>query len=107
MRLAAIDRASTLGLCRTSRCAGRPERKLWTTTTRNWLPLVAKVGEAIDRHRAGELDPFDVDHVLYHYSRSAKELWKFCNLTPVEIAAKIIRAEPPTDWWERGAPRSD
>ncbi|MCB0910605.1 MAG: hypothetical protein KDB60_03190 [Propionibacteriaceae bacterium] len=69
--------------------------------------LVARVAEAIDRHRAGELDPFEVDHVLYHYSRSAKELWKFCNLTPVEIAATIIRTEPPTDWWERGAPRSD
>lgn len=67
--------------------------------------LVAQVGEAIDRHRAGELDAFDVDRVLFQYSRAAKELWKFCNLGRVEIAAAIIRERPPSDWWEHGAPR--
>ena len=36
--------------------------------------LVAHVAEAIDRFRGGELDAFDVDHVLYQYSRAAKEL---------------------------------
>jgi hypothetical protein len=65
--------------------------------------LVAQVGEAIDSHRAGELDPYEVDEVLHHYSRSAKELWKFCNLLPTDAAA-IIRREPPDDWWERGTP---
>ena len=68
--------------------------------------LVARVGEAVDRYRAGELDPFDVDHVLFQYSRAAKELWKFCNSLPVEIAAAMIRDQPPGDWWERGAPRA-
>ena len=67
--------------------------------------LVAHVGEAVDRYRAGELDAFDVDHVLFQYSRAAKELWKFCNHLPVETAAAMIREEPPRDWWERGAPR--
>ena len=67
--------------------------------------LVARVGEAVDRYRAGELDASEVDDVLYHYSRSAKELWKFCNLLPVETAATLIRTEPPVDWWEQGAPR--
>jgi hypothetical protein len=67
--------------------------------------LISRVGEAIDRHRAGELDAFDVDHVLHHYSRAAKELWKFCNMLQVEIAADIIRSEPPIDWWQRGAPK--
>jgi hypothetical protein len=33
--------------------------------------LVAHVGEAVDRYRAGELD---VDHVLFQYSQAAKEL---------------------------------
>jgi hypothetical protein len=61
--------------------------------------------EAVDRYRAGELDPFEVDHVLFHYSRAAKELWKFCNSFPVEMAAAMIREQPPPDWWERGAPR--
>lgn len=69
--------------------------------------LVARVGDVIDRHRVGELDSFDVDLALFQYSRAAKELWKFCNLTTPEIAAMIISTEPPTDWWDRGAPRRD
>jgi hypothetical protein len=68
--------------------------------------LVAHVGEAVDRYRAGELDAFDVDHVLFQYSRAAKELRKFCNSLQVEVAAAMIRDQPPGDWWERGAPRA-
>jgi hypothetical protein len=67
--------------------------------------LVARVGEAVDRYRAGELDAFDVDHVRFQYSRAAKELWKFCNYLQVEVAAAMIREQPPHDWWDRGAPR--
>jgi hypothetical protein len=67
--------------------------------------LVARVGEAVDRHRAGELDAFDVDQVLFQYSRAAKELWKYCNYLQPEIAAAMIQEQPPHDWWERGAPR--
>jgi hypothetical protein len=67
--------------------------------------LVARVGEAVDRYRAGELDAFDVDRVLFQYSRAAKELWKYCNHLQPEIAAAMIREQPPHDWWERGAPR--
>jgi hypothetical protein len=37
--------------------------------------LVARVGEALDRFRAGELDAFDADQVIFQYSRAAKELW--------------------------------
>jgi hypothetical protein len=67
--------------------------------------LVNRVGHAIDRYRAGELDAFEVDRALFQYSRAAKELWKFCNHLPVEVAAAMIGEEPPSDWWERGAPR--
>ena len=67
--------------------------------------LLARVAEAVDRYREGELDAFDVDQVLFQYSRAAKELWKYCNLGQVEITAAIIREQPPHDWWERGAPR--
>ena len=67
--------------------------------------LVTRVGEAIDRYRAGELDAFEVDRVLFQYSRAAKELWKYCNYLQVEIAAAMIRQQPPHDWWARGAPR--
>jgi hypothetical protein len=67
--------------------------------------LVARVGEAVDHYRAGTLDAFEVDRVLFQYSRAAKELWKFCNYLQVEVAAAIIREQAPRDWWERGAPR--
>ena len=67
--------------------------------------LVERVGVEIDRYRAGELAAFDVDQVIFQYSRAAKELWKFCNLAEVETTANFIREWPPADWWERGAPR--
>ena len=68
--------------------------------------LVQHVGTAIDRFRDGESDAFDVDHVLFQYSRAAKELWKFCHLGDTELAAKIVRERPAVDWWQRGAPRT-
>jgi hypothetical protein len=68
--------------------------------------LVAHVAEAIDRFRAGELDAFTVDHVLFQYSRAAKGLWRFCNMTNVEITAHQLHQHPAIDWWERGAPKS-
>jgi len=61
------------------------------------------VGRAIDGFRAGELDAFAVDRVLYQYSRSAKELWKFCNLADVEMTAQAVVDRPQVDWWGRGA----
>lgn len=67
--------------------------------------LVEHLASGIDGYRAGDLDAFDVDEVNFQYSRAAKELWKFCNLTHIEIAARVIAEEAPTGWWERGAPR--
>jgi hypothetical protein len=67
--------------------------------------LVARVGEAVDRYRAGELDAFEVDRAVFQYSRASKELWKFCNYLHVEVAAAMIIDQPPHDWWEQGAPR--
>jgi hypothetical protein len=67
--------------------------------------LVQHVGEAVDRFRAGQLDVFEVDQVVFQYSRAAKELWKFCNASDVEFTTSLIGNGPPVDWWERGAPR--
>ena len=66
--------------------------------------LVRRVEPAIARFRAGEIDAFEVDEVIFQYTRATKELWKFCNLTPVDIAARIVLDEPPSEWWDRGAP---
>lgn len=67
--------------------------------------LVERAGDAADRFRAGELDAYEADELLFQYSRAAKELWKFCNYLNTEVAARIIAEDPPTDWWERGEPR--
>ncbi|SEC07637.1 hypothetical protein SAMN04489844_1630 [Nocardioides exalbidus] len=63
------------------------------------------VANATDRFRSGDADAFDVDHVVFQYSRAAKELWKFCNTDNVELIAEQIHEAPKIDWWERGAPR--
>lgn len=68
--------------------------------------LVAEVAAAIDRFRDGELDAFEVDHVLFQYSRATKELWKFCNTVDVDITSQFVREWPSIDWWERGAPKT-
>lgn len=67
--------------------------------------LANHVGAAIDGYRAGDLDAFEIDQVVLRYSRAAKELWKFCNLTDVEFAASLIDDGGPRDWWEQAAPR--
>jgi hypothetical protein len=67
--------------------------------------LVTHVAVEIDRFRDGELDAFDVDRVLFQYSRAAKELWKYCNLGNVEVTARYVLEAPAIDWWQRGAPK--
>jgi hypothetical protein len=67
--------------------------------------LLQRVGDGVDRFRTGELDAFEVDQVIFHYSRAAKELWKFCNISDAEFSASMIRDGAAVDWWERGAPR--
>ena len=66
--------------------------------------LVAHVAKATDRFRDGELDPFEVDEVLFQYSRAAKELWKFCNTGDVELTARQVHEGPAINWWELGVP---
>lgn len=73
--------------------------------------LVARVAEAVDRHRAGELDAFEVDEVIHRYHRATQKLWAFCELSgaQVELTAHIIRRMADDgetiDWWERGDSR--
>jgi hypothetical protein len=67
--------------------------------------LVRHVRVAVEGFQAGELNAFEVDELIFQYSRAAKELWKFCMLGNIEISARIVREDPPGDWWERGARR--
>jgi hypothetical protein len=59
--------------------------------------LIQHVHDAVERYRAGEVDAFETDQVIFQYSRSAKELWKFCNLTDVEFTASLIEDGAPID----------
>ena len=67
--------------------------------------LLLRVGEGVDRFRAGELDAFDTDQIIFQYSRAAKELWKFCNLSNVLSTSRLVDESAPVDWWEQGAPK--
>jgi hypothetical protein len=67
--------------------------------------LIEHVEEAVGRFRAGEIDAFETDRLIFRYGRAAKELWKFCSLTDVEFTASLIDQGVPNEWWERGAPR--
>jgi hypothetical protein len=73
--------------------------------------LVAHVAAAGDRHRAGELDAFEVDEVIHHYKQAARRLWTFCGQSgaQVELTAHAIRRmaedDVTVDWWERGGSR--
>ena len=67
--------------------------------------LVAHLGSAVDGFRSGQMDAFDVDQVLFHYARAAKELWKFCNLGDLELVAGLVRDRSPVDWWDLGTPK--
>jgi len=75
--------------------------------------LVQRVAEAVDRHRAGELDAFEVDEVIVQYQRAARQLWTFCQTTGAraEFTAHIIQRMTQDsgdgeaiDWRERGRP---
>jgi len=69
------------------------------TTRLGWRSWSSEWG-GVDRFRAGELDPFGTDRVLFQYSRATKELWKFCNTLDVVVTAATIAAGAPVDWWE-------
>jgi hypothetical protein len=75
--------------------------------------LVEHVEAAIGRYRAGEIDVHDVDDVIHHYSKAARELWKFCwsrgsGSHAVLVAGVLERwaAEADDlDWWEQAERR--
>jgi hypothetical protein len=73
--------------------------------------LLEHVREGFARYDAAELDAFELDDVIHQYTRSARELWKFCELTgsrALYTAGTLdhwTREGEEPDWWELGAPR--
>jgi hypothetical protein len=72
--------------------------------------LFEHVREGLVRFDAGELDAFGLDAIIYRYSRSAKELWKFCGYGESRIPWAVHALESSRhsgtepDWWELGDP---
>lgn len=74
--------------------------------------LLAHVREGFEQLDAGAIDAFDLDDLIHRYTRSARELWKFCGSSGSqwEHAAKMLeflreQGEEP-DWWQASAPRN-
>jgi len=72
-----------------------------------------RVREALARAEAGELDAFEVDDVIYRYTRGARELWRTCAVSASGVEAVAWMLEDMAargdviDWWEAGARRRD
>jgi hypothetical protein len=60
---------------------------------------------------AGEIDAFELDDLIQHYKRSARELWKFCGSSgsdwerAVQTLQFLRDSGDEPDWWQAGAPR--
>jgi hypothetical protein len=73
--------------------------------------LLEHVRDGFAQLDGGEIDEFDLDDLIYHYKRSAAELWKFCGssgrqwLQAADAVSFLRERGDEPDWWERGAPR--
>ena len=73
--------------------------------------LLEHLRDGFRRYEEGTIDAFELDAVIHHYTRAARELWKFCgDLSGARAAftARALRAmreeADEVDWWERGRP---
>ena len=55
------------------------------------------------------MNAFELDDLIHHYKRAARELWKFCGDLRGSAARSTARAlrqmhteAEQIDWWERG-----
>lgn len=74
--------------------------------------LVDRLLREVNRYERRELDVFELDDVIHHYKRAARELWKFCGdhsgsaVASTARALRTMQAEASgVDWWDRGGPR--
>lgn len=72
--------------------------------------LLERVRDGFVRLDAGEIDAFELDAVIHHYTRSAKELWKFCGNGEARVEWAVGSLEYARDsgqlpdWWAVGDP---
>lgn len=72
--------------------------------------LLRRLQEGFRRFEAGEINAFELDELIHHYKRAARELWKFCgdhSGSRVRFTARALEEfgedADSIDWWERGA----
>ncbi len=72
--------------------------------------LIEHVRDGLARYDAGEIDAFELDAVMHHYQRAARELWKFCSasgghaVTVARLLEQSTAAGDLPDWWELARP---
>jgi hypothetical protein len=74
--------------------------------------LLEHVRTGFARLDAGDIDEFELDHLIHHYKRSVAELWKFCEgrgSAASAVSALAYRKEQgdEPDWWDAGTPWRD
>ncbi|HEX4756127.1 MAG TPA: hypothetical protein VH661_10335 [Candidatus Dormibacteraeota bacterium] len=73
--------------------------------------LLEHVRAGLARYDAGLITAFDLDEIIHHYTRAARELWKFCAVTGGHVAmtaATLMQMEQDgeeRDWWAVVRPR--
>lgn len=74
--------------------------------------LLDHVREGFARLDAGEIDEFELDHLIHRYKRAAAKLWSFCGSSGAQwvqaantLAFRRDRGEPTPDWWGDAAPQ--
>ena len=71
--------------------------------------LLERVRTGFAQLDAGEIDEFDLDDLVHHYTRSAAKLWAFCGSTggrwlqAANALAFMREHGEESDWWDRGA----
>lgn len=72
--------------------------------------LLRRLQEGFRRYEAGGINAFELDELIHHYKRAARELWKFCGDLSGSRVRSVARALEELgedadliDWWERGA----
>ena len=73
--------------------------------------LIEHVRDGLACYDASEIDAFELDAVMHHYQRAARELWKFCSasgahaVTVARLLEQSTAAGDLPDWWELAKPR--
>jgi len=102
--------SSDAGHKRDEKAARRAAREEIAVYHREQLRILLEhVRSGFEQLDAGEIDEFELDHLIHHYKRSVAELWKFCEgprSAPHAASTLAYRREEgdEPDWWAAGTP---